>query len=363
MKILFWVIMRLRICMKIKPENNSNIKVTCPTRIDFTGGFTDVMPFRATQWVSHVNLAIDLPVEVMIEPGNGSCVTLEDSRNSTSVMFSSVDKIDDRFSLIRAALRNFEIGGGITIKIHSHAPHGAGLGTSGALSVALVAALILFTGQTLPDDKSEMAMLAAEIERMSDALGGLQDQFASAMGGLHLFKFRGFEHSSEQVVLSDPLKREIENNVFILYPGGSRRSTDIVTKVMKEYSGGNLAVSSALFSLNKLAGKIMESLKCAEFAKLSSLLHDVREQQLILHPDLADGGNLRILNNLSELGVEGAKLLGGGGCGACLLVASKDHASREAIINFCGVYNVDIIPVRCASKGIEVKINHIMSVV
>lgn len=340
----------------MKTKQN-NITVTCPTRIDFTGGFTDVMPFRATQWVSHVNLAINLPVEVVVETGSNHGITLKDNSNQTSITYTSVDEIDQRFPLIGAALRHLEINNSITIRINSHAPHGAGLGTSGALSVALVTALMLFKGQALPVDNSEIAMVASEIELMSGTLGGLQDQFASATGGLNLFQFYGTEHSIKRVSLSDQLKREIEKYVLILYPGGSRSSSDIVTKIMDEYSKGNTIVGRALLSLNELAIEIMKSLKRAEWTKLSSLLRDVREQQVILHPDIIDKKNLQIINNLSKLGIEGTKLLGGGGCGTCLLAVSRNSGSRKIIKNFCDVQNVGILPVKCASKGIQVKIN------
>ncbi|MFH1354358.1 MAG: hypothetical protein ABIH36_03650 [bacterium] len=337
------------------------VSVSCPSRIDFTGGFTDVMPFRATQWVSHVNLAIDLPVEVVIEHRDDGLIALRDNHDHAPVLFALVDEIEERFSLVKAALGDFAVDSGITVSVNSHAPQGAGLGTSGALSVALVAALMLFTGRTLPDDKSEIAMLAAEIERMSGTLGGLQDQFAAVVGGLNLFQFYGLEHSSKRIELSDRLKKELEENIFILYPGGDRRSTDVVVKVMREYTNGNLTVGNALLSLNELAIEIKKSLEFLDWARLSFLLHEVREQQLTLHPDLIDDGNLRIINNLSEMGIEGVKLLGGGGCGACLLVVSEDSVLREAIINFCDVHYVDIIPVKCASRGLEAKISDSIS--
>ena len=121
--------------MLIKP---STVKVSCPSRIDFTGGFTDVMPFRATQWVDHINLAIDLPVEVILRPRNDSLIVVKNKSTHTTVTFASVDEIEERFSLIKAALINTGVTSDITIIIDSHAPAGAGLGTSGALSVALI---------------------------------------------------------------------------------------------------------------------------------------------------------------------------------------------------------------------------------
>jgi len=106
-----------------------NIRVVCPIRIDFTGGFTDVMPFRATQWVSHVNLAVDMPVEVVLTPRRDDLIVLENQRAGTVTAFYSVDEIEERFSLIRTALKHFGVEHSITITVDSHAPNGAGVKT------------------------------------------------------------------------------------------------------------------------------------------------------------------------------------------------------------------------------------------
>ncbi|MBI4021727.1 MAG: hypothetical protein HY372_00035 [Candidatus Andersenbacteria bacterium] len=341
-------------------KNRKIIQAVCPTRIDFTGGFTDVLPFRAAQWVDHISLAIKLPVEVTLEPRGDDLITLENKRDHTVAAVGSVDEIEDRFSLIRTALNSFGVKSNIAVTIHSHAPNGAGLGTSGALSVALVAALYLFTGKAIPNNRGELAFVAAEIERISGTMGGLQDQFAAATGGLNLFRFYRSEYSSKRINLSDQLIKELEQHVVILYPGGSRRSTDIVTGVMEEYHNGNSMVSSALLSLNELAPKILKALESAQWGKLSSLLQSVREQQVILHLDIVNDGNQKIIDDLNKEGVKGIKLLGGGGSGACLLAVSTSDASRKSIENISKMNGTDIIPVQCVEEGIQVKVENLV---
>lgn len=334
------------------------IQVICPTRVDFTGGFTDVLPFRATQWVSHVNLAIELPTEILLKSQSDDLVIIRDNHSNTVAQVSSSSDIEERFSLIRSALRKFGIEGSINIAIVSRAPSGAGLGTSGAISVALTAALMLFTGKVLPKDILDLAVLAAEIEQESGVLGGLQDQFAAAMGGLNLFRFYGSKYSSKRLNPSDQYLTELEQNLFILYPGGKRRSTDIVTEVMNGYRSRNSTVTNALLSLNSVASKIVEALESEDLQKLSTLFGAVREQQLKLHPRLIDGRNQKIINALKDQGVNGIKLLGGGGAGACLLVICPDSRSKKVIERISDVNSVEIFPVRYAKKGLRVDINH-----
>lgn len=256
--------------MVIKP---TSVQAVCPARVDFTGGFTYVLPFRAKQWVTHVNLAIDLPVSVAIETIEDKAIQIKDGVSNYSESFPSCESIpDNRFSLIKTALRKFSINDGICIATDSNAPSGAGLGTSGALTVALVAALTALTGKTSPKRSTDLAALGAEVEQRAGGLAGLQDQFAAAVGGLNAFRFYNSKHSMEPVHLSDHQSKEMERHIFILYPGGKRHSTDIVTDVMNAYSNGDLATNNALNSLNSLAPGILSALKSMDWARLSALL-------------------------------------------------------------------------------------------
>lgn len=351
------------LCIYLMVVEQQIIKVTCPARVDFTGGFTDILPFRSTQWVSHINLAVDLPTKVILKAQSGGLITIENKRDNVITSFSTVDDIEDRFSLIRTALRKFGVERNVSIIIDSRAPYGAGLGTSGALSVALVASLTLFTGQSLSDDLRKLAVAAAEIERISGVWGGLQDQFASAVGGCNVFRFHGSEYSQTRIPLSNRFIEELGQHLFILYPGGNRQSTDIVTRVMEEYRSGTLTVRDSLQSLNNLAQNILEALLVRDWKILSSLLYKVREQQLKLHPRIIDKGNRKIVNDLMSEGIEGVKLLGGGGSGTCLLVVLINDKSRQALNHICEVNEAEIIPVQCAKDGVHANVNHLVPII
>lgn len=343
-------------CMTLKP---THVQAGCPTRIDFTGGFTDVLPFRAKRWVTHINLAINLSTSVSLETIKNKVVQIKNISNNYADEFSSRQGIpENRFSLIKAALQKFGINKGIRITIDSKAPSGAGLGTSGATSVALVAALTIFTGKNMPKKSTDLAMLAAEIEQASGVLGGLQDQFASAIGGINSFQFHNFEYSAKPIRLSDNHIKEIERRIFILYPGGRRRSTDIVTDVMNAYEKGNLEVKDALNSLNSLAPKILKALQSVDWLSLSSSFNTVREQQLRLHPSLIDTRNQKIISELKTKNIDGIKLLGGGGAGACMLVICVDEKAKKIVDRISQKYDIAILPVKFAAKGVEVSVNY-----
>ena len=88
----------------------------------------------------------------------------------------------------------------LEVTIHSEAPAGAGTGTSAAVTVALVGALDALTpGRLTPH---EVAAAAQRVE--TEMLGrqcGIQDQLASAYGGINYIEMFVYPHASVSPVL------------------------------------------------------------------------------------------------------------------------------------------------------------------
>lgn len=335
--------------MVIKPIN---VRVRCPTRIDFTGGFTDVLPFRDTQQVSHINAAIDLPITVSLNVRADRIIHIEDRQDGLVKEYPSRTDVEDRYALIKAALDNFSVEEGLNVVVDSKAPRGAGLGTSGSLSVALTAALTLLNEGRLPQKGAEIAVRAAQIEYKSGVLGGLQDQFAATIGGLNVFRFYKSEYSIKPVVFSAKQIKGLEQHLFIIYPGGKRNSTDLVTLVMNKFRRGKKEVERALMELNLLADAVGKALLKLDLQELSNLLSKVREAQLKLNHRLVDDHNRKIVKSLQRTGIYGVKFLGGGGSRACLLVLCTHTSEHKIVRSITQTYRARIIPVHFSRKGI-----------
>lgn len=328
-----------------------NVLVRCPTRIDFTGGFTDVLPFRATQWVSHINAAIDLPITISLNVRADRVIHIEDCQGGLTQEYPSRKDVEGKYALIKAALDDFRVEEGLNIMIDSEAPRGAGLGTSGSLSVALTAALTLLKEERLPQKGAEIAVRAAEIEYKSGVLGGLQDQFAATVGGLNVFGFYKSEYSIKPLVFSAKQIKGLEQHLFIIYPGGKRNSTDLVTLVMNKFRRGKKEVEQALTDLNLLADDVEKALHKLDLQELSNLLSRVRGAQLKLDHRLADGNNRRVIKALQHAGINGIKLLGGGGSRACLLVLCTHASEHKTVRSIAQAHRARIIPVHFSRKG------------
>ena len=136
-------------------------RVAAPMRLDFAGGWTDVPPFADREGGLVVNAAVDLRVEAEFAPGGeGILLQADDLGEIVRVRGARDLVLNGTLDLHKAALRMFPAGPG-TLRTRSAAPPGSGLGSSGALDVAL------------KDINKQRADLGAYQNRLEYAVKGL----------------------------------------------------------------------------------------------------------------------------------------------------------------------------------------------
>lgn len=336
------------------------VMADCPTRIDFTGGFTDVLPFRHDHRVIHVNAAIELRTRVVLHTREDSAIHIR-TRNA-EVVYPTTDAffVSSDFHLLKDVLQSAGIHTGLTVSIISRAPIGAGLGSSGALSVTLAAGLAaLIGGKNLQKDPAACAVRAAALESSCRIIGGWQDQFAATHGNVHRFDFWRDEWSVHQIRFSAVELKKLEDHLLIAYPGGKRESSDIVADVMAAYTRRDVTITAALARLNQLAPPIETALRILDMNSLARLLAMVRETQRMLHPRLIDRRSAHTISELEHAGIEGTKLLGGGGTGGCILVACETVTQRLNAQRLLRRRAYRLLPVKIASHGLCIKVKSV----
>ena len=206
------------------------IRTRAPVRIDFGGGWTDVALFTEESKGLVVNAAIDVYSYVTVRklsskqilPNREGHTNKEILENKTVKIYSADFDIfeeaeevkqleyNGNIDLTKAAIRQMDIEGGLNIITRSNAPAGSGLGTSASMGVALIGALTAFKG--IPLLPYEIADQASLIERKElGILGGKQDHYASALGGVNFMEFSGEEVKVSKLQLSQS----------VLYAGNS----------------------------------------------------------------------------------------------------------------------------------------------
>src|SRR5438128_12011703 len=263
-------------------ELPSEFRATAPTRLDFAGGWTDVPPFSAREGGVVVNGCIGLSARVDLKLG-GALIRLvsEDLGQEVECADSRGLVLDGRLDLVKAALRMFPVQSACTLTTRSDAPPGSGLGSSGALDVARVAALAAARGER-PSER-EIAEQAWYLETVEAGIpGGKQDQFAAALGGFQRLSFRYPDLGIEPITPDPAFAAALARRTVLCYTGRSRVSGATIARVMAAYERGDPRVTSALRAMKGVAAALAEALRAGGGARVRLLLsHHWRQPEAL----------------------------------------------------------------------------------
>jgi len=319
-----------------------------PVRIDFAGGWTDVALFTQEQPGAVVNAAINIysyatarrtqPKEAKSDDyRDKSPRAIED--NSIKMYSADFDIYEEateikeleyggNLDLVKAAIKRMDVSFGLEIITRSNAPAGSGLGSSASMGVALVGVLARLVGSTLLP--YEYAEVASSIERHElGILGGKQDQYASAIGGVNFMEFSGEEVKLSKLPLSTDTLHELEKNLALCYTGKSRLSSNIHQNVVDAYLAGNKDTLDALRNLKQIAVEMKNALLKGDLLYFSSLLNDNWDNQKRLHTSVTNSQIDSLFDLALSSGAIGGKASGAGG-GGCLVFYCADD--REHVV-------------------------------
>ena len=309
-------------------------QASAPVRLDFAGGWSDVAPFTTEERGVVVNGAIELRAHAVVRPGGTGYRLVSEDLGQTLELTGPGDLAPDgRLDLLKAALR-LSAQGPCSLRTWSDAPAGSGLGSSGALDVALVAALDLARGRQR--SPLELAAEGCRLETVEAGLpGGKQDQYAAALGGFHRFRFEGDAVAVEPLRLDPDFAAALGERTLVCYTGTSRVSSHTITRVMSAYRRRASEVVGALHTLVEVAERMAEALVAADFAEVGRLLSENWRQQQRLDRGMRTEPMARLEEAMRAAGALGGKAAGAGAGGCMFFLAGGDpgraaHAAREA---------------------------------
>jgi D-glycero-alpha-D-manno-heptose-7-phosphate kinase len=319
-----------------------------PVRLDLAGGWTDVPPFSEREGGVVVTAAVRLFARAEVRlGGQGFRLISEDLHDALDVQDSTGLIRDGRLDLLKAGLRMLPVGA-CTLTTRSEAPAGSGLGSSGALDVALVAALSFARGES--PDPVTIAETACHLEAVEAGIpGGRQDQFASAHGGFLRLDFRDPDAEVERLKLDAGFAAELARRIILCYTSASRFSGTTIARVMHAYEQGDRKVVAALCGLRDVAESMVSALAAADFAAVGRLLSQNWGHQQALDPLMCTEEMARLERAMSDAGALGGKAAGSGAGGCMFFLAGDDPASAIEAARAC---EVRLLPVRWAMRGV-----------
>ena len=240
-----------------------------PLRISFVGGGTDIPSFYQKHGGAVISTAIDKFVTVEVTPRADSRVTVKSAMPYENASFST----ELRNPFVREALQKAKVHGGVDIEIKSDVAAGSGLGSSSALTVGLLNALMAYQSQMTPY-KEFLAEASCEIE--IETLGrqvGKQDAYASVYGGLRRYTFM---RNGEVHIETIKPPRGLED-MLLLFDTHLRRDAD---KVLEEQS--RTADEKTLLEMKALVGTFYALLQTGDIKRLGQVLHRGVDTQAVI---------------------------------------------------------------------------------
>ncbi len=310
------------------------VRSRAPVRVDFAGAWTDVSYFAGAFKGATLNAAIQMYVTGELQ--------VDDDLDAVFDADKASDPADaPEYDMPAQPALNVSYGTPI--------PAGSGLGTSATLNCVWLA-LARREPVTSDEDKMQIAALAYDVEKTLGIIGGKQDQYASAMGGINLFEFDGDDVTRFPVALPPERTRELGELLVLCYTGQARLSSNIHRNVWGNFRAGRERTVRALFGLRDSAYEARDSLEKWDLEAFARILSDQRKHMA----ELDDSTSTQQIEDLFELA--GPEIMGGKPCGAggggCILFLARDRAAQERLSRTLAGGGLTVMDVRFDFDGL-----------
>ena len=311
--------------------------VRAPVRISFGGGGTDLAAYYTHHGGFVVSAAITRYSYVVArQPADRSIwINSADYRVCEAFERGQIPPVEEPLSLPKAAIESFADLGlrqkGVDLFLAAEAPPGTGLGSSSAMSVALIRALSAYLGLSL--DKAALADRACrlEIERLDMPIGK-QDQYASAFGGLNTIEFTANGVHVRPLNLPASVAADLSARLMLFSTGQSRHSSGILRQQRAD-THTKPEVVEALHRLKELAHRMRHALLAHNLDEFGRLLDVGWQEKKRLSNKVSSGQIETWYTAARSAGALGGKIAGAGGGGFMLLyVPVEKQAAVRAVM-------------------------------
>ncbi len=289
-----------------------------PLRISFVGGGTDYFhdnsEFKGRVIVTTINKFMYVALN---NKHNKECrISYSETENVKNVNYIKHD-------IIREGLKLFKVKNGIELTTIADIPSsGSGLASSSALSVGLCRVLSGFKKIKTNNKIDAENACKIEIVKCKKPIG-MQDQYATAHGGLNKIEFFNNKVIVKKINLSNKHLKDFNNNLVLFYTGINRKADSILSKIIK--SGNHLKNYE---NLSKLAKDFEKELLLRNFSSCGEILHENWMLKKNLHQSVSSLNLDDIYKTALNSGAIGGKLLGAGGGGYFLFVVDPNNKKK-----------------------------------
>jgi len=251
-----------------------------PVRIDFAGGTTDVEPFPSKYGGAVLNVAINKYVSGKLVRKN----------NKTHLEYTG--------------------------KI----PTSSGLGSSGAMNVLWLSLI------NKNKDKEELAEMAYKIEQVMGIVGGKQDHYAAAFGGISFLEFKKDKVIRTELRLKKEFIKKLEDHLVLVYTGLPHFESSANGKMIENIKKGKGVKN--LIRIREIAKEMKKALEKEDLDKFGKLLNEETENRKKLAKGVLPPKAGEIIKEGKRHGASAAKICGSGNGGSILFYGNKKKLKK-----------------------------------
>lgn len=270
-------------------------KLIAPVRIDFAGGTTDISPFKDRY---------------------GGCV-----------LNSTINRYVVGELIINDKKTHLEYTGNI--------PTSSGLGTSGVMNLIWLSLISQKKDGFDSNYKKKLAETVYKMEQAMGLVGGKQDQYASAFGGINFMEFKKDKVKIERLNLSKEFIKELEDKLVLVYTGKPHFSGNSNKAMMDNLRSGKN--NSNLLRIKKIAIEMKNALLREDLIRFAELMNEETGERERLHKSIIPENIQKIISLGMDNGAVAAKVCGSGGGGSILFFGDKQKLKqkfKDKVIDF-----------------------------
>jgi D-glycero-alpha-D-manno-heptose-7-phosphate kinase len=290
-----------------------------PLRLPLAGGLTDVKDYAGRFGGATVSSTIDLGVRVSVTPSTTGAYEI----TSVFGLESAGSRDAIRNELIREALLSVgHDGPPLAVTVEVDVVDHSGLGTSGAITVALLHALRAWRGER--PDAAALAREAAHIEvEVMGGASGYHDANVCARGGLLLVEYRGADVDVHELALPPGFRERLRDSL-LLFATGRKASTKAS---LQRLSAGMEAALPVLHDIKRLAYTTADVLRSGDLAGVATCVAEQQRLKQLLPGSFVDDFVIDIGARVAATGA--VAQFPGGKIGGYVLVCCPDAQQAE----------------------------------
>ena len=325
----------------------SPVRARAWCRVDLAGGTLDIWPLGLlVDGARTVNLAIDLPVEVTLEPAAEHYTIVQSGDGKKG----DLDELLGSPATALPAMIARHLGlPPVRIEIASGSPRGGGLGASSALAVALLAAGDRYLGRPL-STASQLATTARDVEaRVMSLPTGVQDHYPALLGGALEI---GYRVGGDTVRQLETDLAALGRSLIVAYSGDSHFSAGANWGIVRRRLDGDPEVTARLEGIGSVATRLSGALESGDLARVGSLMSEEWAERRGIAPGVSTPRLESLLEGALKEGAWGGKAAGAGGGGSIAVLGPPDR--RSAIAERLAGEGCSILDVSPVAGGLEV---------